>query len=548
MPAKPNKSAKLALILIAIGIISPAVFGVSQSIELEEGWNTISVDVQDVSVSDLQDECSGLSAYEGEYAWVLEADAWSNPDTLPTAKGLYVTTSSDCTINLEGDEANPSELNIHAGWNIISLSGDITWSSVLECDIQPYSDHRDWILTGNSWSHLESSSGDGPPTPGDGGDIESKGIMIQSNSECSVTSQGADIPQPGDQVDNSDSGDSDSSNTDGSSANTDINPGDLYFWDVEASTGLVNNEAGSPGDEANLEYDMYDNDVIGDFTSHGENQAERTVVVENEYSGETASNTGSGAYVGVPQNSATWGTDQSGVYEMSNNRGTDFTVKVKDPESGEVVQEETFTFTPGDIDESSTSDDSDTSYDYGRYDDYGSSGSNTETVTSSYINRNSDHVTDSGSGLEIDGSNSNNAYVTWVTDMGANKVVEVDFEVTDKGHTRFEVCGSNCGDGGNIKAAYYFFGNNEIGVDQPYSNSYDEKVGEYETGSTYTFKIAQYDDSVTMHMDGPGVDSTKSLDNIDSFRQFSVDTEAGTNDNWNGIDLTVTEVTKMVTS
>lgn len=163
----------------------------------------------------------------------------------------------------------------------------------------------------------------------------------------------------------SSSGESESDNEDESNSDTpeDFVAGDLYFWDAEAETGLVNSEAGSD-DSANLEYPMYDGAIEGQFRWNNPEEKEYTIWMKNEGTDESAQAGSDDRYINFPPYSQSFEVDsQYDLYRLSGEGCTDFRAAILPSDwdgdeadvSSDSYQDTTFTFCPFDRDDSSDS-------------------------------------------------------------------------------------------------------------------------------------------------------------------------------------------------
>ncbi|MFB6099810.1 MAG: hypothetical protein ABEK16_00925 [Candidatus Nanohalobium sp.] len=127
------------VLILSTGLISGSV---EREVELNPGWNTIGVDIEDVSFSeDIRPKCNfggynlrlsegvdeGDVAQENRYfVWSQEGGDWSHPDRLQPMKGysVYLDQEKSCSFSLEGETSGIEEIELEKGWNLINLNSN----------------------------------------------------------------------------------------------------------------------------------------------------------------------------------------------------------------------------------------------------------------------------------------------------------------------------------------------------------------------------------------------------------------------------------------
>lgn len=185
-----------ALYIISILLLISAL-GSAQTVErevtLNPGWNTVGLDVQDVSFSeDIEDKCNfgwynlrlneedgddiSFSEDEKHYVWEQLGGEWSHPDVLDPSKGysLYLRGDSSCSFTVDGEKAELDTLELREGWNTINIrsfkdveyigrdcGNSLQWwntrlkeNNVDAGDISDEDKYYYWINKGNDWRHV----------------------------------------------------------------------------------------------------------------------------------------------------------------------------------------------------------------------------------------------------------------------------------------------------------------------------------------------------------------------------------------------------------
>jgi hypothetical protein len=110
-----------------------------RSIDLTEGWNTISVSSQ-LDARELAEQCS-LRRYQDELVWQYRDGGWTHPTTLQPQQGYYINAAESCQVtytpDLSTDRYTPLELE--TGWNMVGTAEDIG-SAVFtnQCEVRRY--------------------------------------------------------------------------------------------------------------------------------------------------------------------------------------------------------------------------------------------------------------------------------------------------------------------------------------------------------------------------------------------------------------------------
>lgn len=307
------------------------------SVELEahsSGWATLALPVNGaVPLSEITDDCQ----IQGDAAFGFNGGGTST-DAINGMRGYAVALEESCTaeIDISSVSGGLDTQLPDDEWVVFSVPREMSVSELeTGCDFNGIDGTNMWEVTLEQGNVPLDSDATLQPT--------SLYWIRTSGSDCEVdlSNQPFQPPEGGDDSDSSDD-----------SEETTAEAGDLYFWSTEGDGGShVNNEAGSPNTDENMHYDMWDGRIEGRWTSHG--SGERTIIVENTYG--QVENTGSGSYVSVPaEGGETWGTEQDGVHHMTSYGDSEYTVRVEDAETGEVIQEDEFTFTPNSGDDGSS--------------------------------------------------------------------------------------------------------------------------------------------------------------------------------------------------
>jgi hypothetical protein len=347
---------------------------ITQTISLEPGWNSVSFKVPDLSFDqDIKPQCSfnwynqqladGTSSEEIEnderyHVWAQRGGEWSHPDDLEVSEGYSFNVGSECEIEVSGERERVDSFELEDGWNLVNVPSGLALGQIKEeCNLRWYNqdlsnvDSADeisqsdryyfWVNDGNSWRNplkQDDHRGD-------------DGVYINSDGACQISSWPYDGKEPDNDNENYVDDDAD-----------DFVAGDLYFWDTEAETGLVNSEAGSD-ESAELEYNMYDGSIVGQFRWNNPEEKEYTIWMKNQNTGESAQASKDNRYINFPSYSQTFETDiQYDLYRLSEDGCTDFRLAILpgdwDGEDSDVssdsYQSTTFTFCPFNRDEDSS--------------------------------------------------------------------------------------------------------------------------------------------------------------------------------------------------
>jgi len=218
---------------------------------------------------------------------VSKGGSWSHPDELETSRGYSLNVNSECDLEVAGTRERIDNFELEDGWNLVNVPSGLAFAQIKnECSLRWYNQDLDagasvseisederryyWVNDGGSWRdphRQDDHRGD-------------DGVYINSNGACQIDSW----PYDGEDSDTGSENQDRSGETDSSD---DFIHGDLYFWDTEAETDLVNSEAGSD-ENAELSYNMYDGDIEGQFRWDNENNKEYTLWMKNEQTGESA--------------------------------------------------------------------------------------------------------------------------------------------------------------------------------------------------------------------------------------------------------------------
>lgn len=180
----------------------------SQTIELDEGWNTVAFQVSDINFEeDLKPQCSfgwynsdlsdGASEEEIDederyYVWSQEGGEWSHPNMLSaSAYSFYVT--EDCELQISGDYQPVNELNLEPGWNLERIPPQKLGKVVEKCSLRWYnsdlsegvseediSEERRyyfWVNNGGEWEN---------PWKTDYSVSQGQGVYVNVGEECSI--------------------------------------------------------------------------------------------------------------------------------------------------------------------------------------------------------------------------------------------------------------------------------------------------------------------------------------------------------------------------
>jgi len=217
----------LAILFITLLFVSiSSAQTIERQFELDQGWNTISADIQDISFSeDIKPECSfgwynqqldekdpdQIDEEDRYYVWTQEGGDWENPDSLKPEKGYTVfLTQESCSFTLEGEVENFQNIEIGEGWNLVNLRSERDVQKTMETcgespglrwyntDIEQGSAiHLDeeqryyfWINNGNQWNH--------PYQEEDHSIKPTDGVYINSQGNCEIeleTREAPELPQ-----------------------------------------------------------------------------------------------------------------------------------------------------------------------------------------------------------------------------------------------------------------------------------------------------------------------------------------------------------------
>lgn len=164
---------------------------VERQVNLDPGWNTVGIDVQDVRFSeDIQPKCQfgwynreltdkdpeDIDQGERYYVWSQTGGEWSHPDYMNPAKGysLFLDQDTSCSFTVQGEKADVGTLTVRTGWNIVNARSNsdirsiwnqcggnngLAWWSMLkeqgmeDDDIWDSDRYHFWINRGDDWRH-----------------------------------------------------------------------------------------------------------------------------------------------------------------------------------------------------------------------------------------------------------------------------------------------------------------------------------------------------------------------------------------------------------
>lgn len=292
-----------------------------------------------IETSSLENQCSDLRTV----TWDGDSGE-TESDIVFSTRGYVFLAPQECDISIDSEDyVEESAPSLSEGWNIISTGsgvmfdeaqGELSNCQIPQSDVHP---NRKKLYK----ISLEGSSSVMPITES----LQiSRAYWVEVEEDCNINQENGDdsIVNPPEEDD--------------SDSEEDINDdehtlGDVYFYDTEDNSKLVRSDAENNYQDENYEYNMYDGAIEGYFEYHNRGGELDTLWVRNHHTDVTDTGFGNSEYLSVPPDSETWGTEQSGLYEMDNTGCTDFSVAVlpeatADPETESLQGPTEFSFCP----------------------------------------------------------------------------------------------------------------------------------------------------------------------------------------------------------
>lgn len=214
---------------------------ITQTINLQPGWNSVSFKVSGLTFSeDIKPQCSfrwynedldndgvsteDISEDNRYHVWTQKGGSWSHPDQLQVSRGYSFNVGSECEIEVSGTRERIDDFELEDGWNLVNVPSGLALGQIKnECKLRWYNEDLDdgaspedisdddrhyfWVNDGDSWRdpHKEDDH------RGD------DGVYINSDGSCEINSW----PYDGEESNN------DNSESDSDSSSGDNNAGDV---------------------------------------------------------------------------------------------------------------------------------------------------------------------------------------------------------------------------------------------------------------------------------------------------------------------------------
>ncbi|MDY6776777.1 MAG: hypothetical protein SVQ76_01565 [Candidatus Nanohaloarchaea archaeon] len=109
-------STRLLIVLGFLFLLTPTAASAEFRVDMEAGWNIVSVPFSGVESSRFR---SGCTVNSGPWHYDASKGKYTKPDTLNAGRGYWVSVSRKCNVTLQGERetATPS---LSEGWNLVS--------------------------------------------------------------------------------------------------------------------------------------------------------------------------------------------------------------------------------------------------------------------------------------------------------------------------------------------------------------------------------------------------------------------------------------------